>query len=98
MALQRRRNATENLPQRRKDAKVTPKSSLRLGVFAWCFLFLLPFPVGAQQDLARYVNPLIRTAGHGHTFPGAIVPFGMVQLSPDTRLTGWDGSSGYHYS
>src|SRR6185437_12105241 len=60
------------------------------------FLFLLP--VSAQQDLTRYVNPFIGTAGHGHTFPGAIVPFGMVQLSPDTRLTGWDGCSGYHYS
>jgi predicted alpha-1,2-mannosidase len=44
------------------------------------------------------VNPFIGTGGHGHTFPGAIVPFGMVQLSPDTRLTGWDGCSGYHYS
>src|SRR5919108_297743 len=52
----------------------------------------------AQRDLRRYVNPFIGTAGHGHTFPGAIVPFGMVQLSPDTRLTGWDGCSGYHYS
>ena len=52
----------------------------------------------AQRDLTRYVNPFIGTAGHGHTFPGAIVPFGMVQLSPDTRLTGWDGCSGYHYS
>jgi predicted alpha-1,2-mannosidase len=40
----------------------------------------------------------VGTGGHGHTFPGAIVPFGMVQLSPDTRLTGWDGCSGYHYS
>jgi predicted alpha-1,2-mannosidase len=46
----------------------------------------------------RYVDPLIGTAGHGHTFPGATVPFGSVQLSPDTRLTGWDGCSGYHYS
>jgi predicted alpha-1,2-mannosidase len=52
----------------------------------------------AQRDLTRYVNPFIGTGGHGHTFPGAIVPFGMVQLSPDTRLTGWDGCSGYHYS
>src|SRR6185437_11377129 len=52
----------------------------------------------AQRDLTRYVNPFIGTAGHGHTFPGAIVPYGMVQLSPDTRLTGWDGCSGYHYS
>ena len=58
----------------------------------------LPLQRLAQRDLTRYVNPFIGTAGHGHTFPGAIVPFGMVQLSPDTRLTGWDGCSGYHYS
>lgn len=45
-----------------------------------------------------YVNPFIGTGGHGHTYPGATYPFGMVQLSPDTRLTGWDGCSGYHYS
>ncbi len=45
-----------------------------------------------------YVNPFIGTGGHGHTYPGASVPFGMVQLSPDTRLTGWDGCSAYHYS
>src|SRR5215467_12107388 len=63
------------------------------------FLFvLLPLHVCAQRDLTRYVNPFIGTGGHGHTFPGAIVPYGMVQLSPDTRLTGWDGCSGYHYS
>src|ERR1041385_5448691 len=61
-------------------------------------LFLFSVPAAAQRDLTRYVNPFIGTAGHGHTFPGAIVPFGMVQLSPDTRLTGWDGCSGYHYS
>ncbi|HKG47125.1 MAG TPA: GH92 family glycosyl hydrolase [Pyrinomonadaceae bacterium] len=61
-------------------------------------LVLLPAQASAQRDLTHYVNPFIGTAGHGHTFPGAIVPFGMVQLSPDTRLTGWDGCSGYHYS
>jgi predicted alpha-1,2-mannosidase len=49
-------------------------------------------------DLARHVDPFIGTGGHGHTYPGATVPFGMVQLSPDTRLTGWDSCSGYHYS
>ncbi len=56
--------------------------------------------VSAQTigDPARYVNPFIGTGGHGHTFPGATVPFGMVQLSPDTREDNWDGSSGYHYS
>src|SRR6266850_2037202 len=57
-----------------------------------------PSQTSAQMDLARFVDPFIGTAGHGHTFPGATMPFGMVQLSPDTRLTGWDGSSGYHYS
>jgi predicted alpha-1,2-mannosidase len=62
-------------------------------------LLIFILPVSAQQrDLTRYVNPFIGTGGHGHTFPGAIVPFGMVQLSPDTRLTGWDSCSGYHYS
>ncbi|MDB6079988.1 MAG: putative alpha,2-mannosidase [Akkermansiaceae bacterium] len=44
------------------------------------------------------VNPFIGTAGHGHVYPGATVPFGMVQLSPDTRTDTWDGCSGYHYS
>ena len=63
-----------------------------------CFLLLLPSHSYAQPDLTRYVNPFVGTGGHGHTFPGAIVPFGMVQVSPDTRLTGWDGCSGYHYS
>ncbi|HXD34104.1 MAG TPA: GH92 family glycosyl hydrolase [Pyrinomonadaceae bacterium] len=52
----------------------------------------------AQRQPVDYVNPFIGTGGHGHTFPGATRPFGMVQLSPDTRLTGWDGCSGYHYS
>lgn len=45
-----------------------------------------------------YVNPFIGTGGHGHTYPGATSPFGLVQLSPDTGLEGWDRSSGYHYS
>jgi predicted alpha-1,2-mannosidase len=49
-------------------------------------------------SLVDAVNPFIGTGGHGHTYPGASVPFGMVQLSPDTRLTGWDGCSGYHYT
>ncbi|HEX7870944.1 MAG TPA: hypothetical protein VF455_12615, partial [Chryseobacterium sp.] len=41
-----------------------------------------------SQNYSQYVNPFIGTGGHGHTFPGAIVPFGMVQLSPDTRIDG----------
>jgi predicted alpha-1,2-mannosidase len=54
----------------------------------------------AQKDkpLTSYVNTFIGTGGHGHTYPGASAPFGMMQLSPDTRLDGWDGCSGYHYT
>ena len=46
------------------------------------------------------VNPFVGTDAHGHTFPGACAPFGMMQLSPDTRPdpNDWDGCSGYHYS
>src|SRR4026207_1388470 len=60
-------------------------------------LIVLNFTTQAQV-LNSYVNPFIGTGGHGHTFPGAVMPFGMVQLSPDTRTDNWDGSSGYHYS
>ena len=61
-------------------------------------LLLLALNSNAQNSLADYVDPFIGTGGHGHTFPGATVPFGMVQLSPDSRLDGWDGCGGYHYT
>ena len=66
----------------------------------FCGLILLfAAAVFAQtKDYTKFVNSFIGTGGHGHTFPGATVPFGMVQLSPDTRLDNWDGSSGYHHS
>ena len=50
----------------------------------------------SEKSPYELVNPFIGTGGHGHTYPGATAPFGMVQLSPDTRLEGWDGCSGYH--
>nr|WP_255026315.1 GH92 family glycosyl hydrolase [Coprobacter tertius] len=50
------------------------------------------------SDYSRYVDPFIGTGGHGHTFPGAVVPYGMIQPSPDTRIYQWDACSGYHYS
>lgn len=56
------------------------------------------FAACGEKSLTSYVNPFVGTDGHGHTFPGAIVPFGQIQPSPDTRLEGWDGCSGYHYS
>ena len=52
----------------------------------------------SKQRLTDYVDPFIGTDGTGHTFPGATRPFGMVQLSPDTRNTGWENCSGYHSS
>jgi predicted alpha-1,2-mannosidase len=55
-------------------------------------------PQPAPEALTSYVDPFIGTGGHGHTFPGPSMPFGMIQPGPDTRLGGWDGSSGYHYS
>ena len=51
-----------------------------------------------KKDFTAYVNPFIGTGGHGHTYPGPAMPFGMIQPGPDTRLDGWDGCSGYHYS
>lgn len=55
-------------------------------------------PLQRRFAKVNYVNPFIGTGGHGHTYPGASAPFGMMQLSPDTRYEGWDGASGYHYS
>jgi predicted alpha-1,2-mannosidase len=59
------------------------------------------YAVGVQAQrntVSQYVDPFIGTAAHGHTYPGAAAPFGMVQLSPDTDDAGWDWSSGYHYA
>jgi predicted alpha-1,2-mannosidase len=53
---------------------------------------------GAAPMPADEALPLVGTGGHGHTYPGATVPFGFVQVSPDTRTEGWDACSGYHYS
>ena len=52
----------------------------------------------SEEDLTKFVKIAIGTGGHGHTYPGATVPFGAVQLSPDTYNKGWDWCSGYHYS
>lgn len=58
-------------------------------------LFVLSY---AQVNYTQYVNPMVGTDFTGHTFPGAILPFGGVQVSPDTKLDGWEGCSGYHYA
>ena len=69
------------------------------------YMLLLATGIGlfscAEKELPKEytdsVNVFIGTGGHGHTFPGATLPHGMVQLSPDTRLFGWDACSGYYY-
>jgi predicted alpha-1,2-mannosidase len=50
------------------------------------------------ERLTSLVDPFIGTGGHGHTYPGPSLPFGMIQPGPDTRTDGWDSCSGYHYS
>lgn len=67
-------------------------------VFLSCNKKESPHIVIKSAPLISFVDPFIGTGGHGHTYPGASMPFGMMQLSPDTRLDGWDGCSGYHYS
>ncbi|MDD2797658.1 MAG: GH92 family glycosyl hydrolase [Bacteroidales bacterium] len=51
-----------------------------------------------SKSYTKFVDPFIGTAGHGHTFPGACLPFAMVQLSPDNGKNDWDWCSGYHAS
>ena len=68
--------------------------SRRLVLFLSVFISLKTF----SQKLVDFVNPFIGTGGHGHTYPGATLPFGMVQLSPDNGTQGWDWCSGYNYS
>ncbi|MDO3641178.1 GH92 family glycosyl hydrolase [Mucilaginibacter sp. L3T2-6] len=73
---------------------------LSRSILSSCLIISVGLSASAQKkkDYTKFVDPFIGTGGHGHTYPGAVVPFGMVQLSPDTRLTGWDGCSGYYYS
>ncbi len=66
-------------------------------IFLWTVI-LFNNNTSAQNKLTDFVNPFIGTGGHGHTFPGATLPHGMIQVSPDTRTEGWDWCSGYNYA
>jgi predicted alpha-1,2-mannosidase len=82
---------------------MNPGPFVRKTILVLCYataLLLFSPTLNAQQtsSLIRYVDPFIGTGAHGHTYPGATVPFGMVQLSPDNGDEGWDWCSGYHYS
>lgn len=70
------------------------------GIFPF-YVFILFLVSGcsfAPDSPIDYVDPFIGTGFHGHTYPGATMPYGAVQLSPDTRTGNWDACSGYHYS
>ncbi len=73
----------------------------RFFLFSFIIFLFAGVQLKAQRNadgFSKYVNPFIGTGGHGHTFPGPTMPFGGCQVGPDTRLEGWDGCSGYHYS
>lgn len=69
-----------------------------VGCFFVLALLLPSISKAALTDNTRYINPFIGTGGHGHTFPGPVLPNGMIQPSPDTRIYDWDASSGYYYA
>jgi len=72
---------------------------MKYATFFTCIsVFLLFSCTDSEKKVTNYVDPFIGTAAHGHVYPGATMPFGMVQLSPDTRKDNWDACSGYHYS
>lgn len=78
------------------------KRNIYILVFVTTFLFSCNKSESETQKSNtapnQYVNPIIGTAGHGHTYPGATVPFGMIQLSPDNGISAWDWCSGYNYA
>lgn len=69
----------------------------RKTTFLLFLITLCCLPLIAQRDYTRYVNPFVGTDFVGNTYPGAQVPFGMVQLSPDNLIGGWDRIAGYFY-
>ncbi|SFD12573.1 GH92 family glycosyl hydrolase [Algibacter pectinivorans] len=75
--------------------------------YTFLFLFVLVYSCLDKEEnldtssnlkIKHYVDPFIGTGGHGHTYPGATVPFGMLQVSPVNGISAWDWCSGYHYS
>lgn len=74
---------------------ISMEKSLKYLFMALCCLSACQSP---PKSNVEYIDPFIGTGAHGHTYPGATVPFGAVQLSPDTRKGDWDACAGYHYS
>ncbi|HET7592639.1 MAG TPA: glycoside hydrolase family 92 protein, partial [Rhodanobacteraceae bacterium] len=76
-------------------------SSIASVAVATLFALVLALPAVAASDALTQVDPMIGTGGNGHTFPGATVPFGMIQLSPDTAMPdfkhAYPWAAGYQY-
>ena len=68
-----------------------------MSVVALVVCFSATAVAATMQNLTQYVNQYVGTGGHGHTFMGANVPFGLVQLGPTEPTRGWDWCSGYYY-
>lgn len=71
---------------------------IKINFFLFVFLIMFSCCQTRQEKLTGWVDPFIGTDEDGHTFPGALVPFGMVQLSPDNGENGYNWCSGYHYT
>lgn len=73
---------------------------MRLFASCWAMICLFAYSeknVESENKLTDYVNTFVGTDGPGNTYPGAVAPFGMVQLSPDNGLPGWDRIAGYFW-
>ncbi len=72
------------------------------GIFIACLLFYVQVSSQtggtASGNLLKYVNPFVGTSGYGNTYPGAQIPFGGIQISPDTDDKDYDTASGYKYT
>ena len=77
--------------------KLQPIRTTMMRTLILAFAALAGAACARSSDPLEYVDPFIGTGFHGHTYPGAATPFGMVQLSPDTRADDWDACAGYHY-
>ncbi len=98
-----RSKATNDLAASPAGRAVSPPSTMRTFLFTLLLFSIFACDQSPQREtadavkLTSYVNPFIGTDGKGKTYPGATVPFGMVQLSPDNGRSGWDWISGYFY-
>jgi predicted alpha-1,2-mannosidase len=79
-------------------SKQLNRSAVAFCITVIAFFSYPTFSLRAAPQPVDDALPMVGSDAHGHTYPGATVPFGLVQLSPDTRTAGWDACSGYYYT